>query len=319
MYEGMTRPLSPPGFSFQDMQLMHHYATVTCMTLSDDPSKQLVWQRAVPQQAQTHPWLMNNILSLAALHLAYLQPEAQEEYTFLAAQHQTKCLQGAQSRKPGVTMENCSAVIICSGLLLLHELAVLHPSYFTHVRSNCLLDEFLDKVVLMRRILVLWKFAMPLFKHGRLRQLVQRTRRSSPSPLLLEARAALDELHVLNTQWTTDLEARDAYAAALDGLWGCYEEALDTPPDWMRTISWPFLVSDVYMTLLTGDRRQRRPLAMVIVAHYVALLSFPANRWWTAGWPGPVLRAVARSVEGAEGVWRAAMEWPARIANVELF
>ncbi|KMU82266.1 hypothetical protein CIHG_00052 [Coccidioides immitis H538.4] len=272
-----------------------------------------LWQHAIPQQAQLFPFLLNNLLSLAALHLAHLRPSEQERFTYLAAKHQSQCIKAAQRRKPGITHENCSAVIVCSGLLLLHELAVLHPSYFVHARSTDPLDEFLDKVLLMRRILILWKMGMPMFKTGPVRDLVLHSHKmhGARSPVLRDARAATEQLRELNACLTGGENERAAYAAAIDRLWECYEEALCIPSDWVMTISWPFYVPELYIELLT----QKRPLALVIIAHFVTLLSFPANRWWANGWPGPVVRALERNVEGP---WRVALEWPARMVGVEI-
>ncbi|EGD91955.2 uncharacterized protein TERG_08171 [Trichophyton rubrum CBS 118892] len=75
---------------------------------------------------------MHNILSLAAMHLASLQPHLLHKYTLLAARHQSHVITAARARVASqqVTSQNCSAVVICSALLLLYELAILHPSYF---------------------------------------------------------------------------------------------------------------------------------------------------------------------------------------------
>ncbi|EFW18700.1 hypothetical protein D8B26_005519 [Coccidioides posadasii str. Silveira] len=309
----LERSLGPSPFSSEDMELIHHYATITSLTLAEDGRKRKLWQHAIPQQAQLFPFLLNNLLSLAALHLAHLRPSEQGRFTYLAAKHQSQCIKAAQRRKPGITHENCSAVIVCSGLLLLHELAVLHPSYFVHARSTDPLDEFLDKVLLMRRILILWKMGMPMFKTGPVRDLVLHSHKmhGARSPVLRDARAATEQLRELNACLTGGEDERAAYAAAIDRLWECYEEALCIPSDWVMTISWPFYVPESYIELLT----QKRPLALVIIAHFVTLLSFPANRWWANGWPGPVVRALARNVEGP---WRVALEWPARMVGVEI-
>ncbi|KAI1936209.1 hypothetical protein LOZ66_004666 [Ophidiomyces ophidiicola] len=307
----VERPLRPISLPHQDIELMRHYTAFTSLSLSEDGRKRMIWQFTIPQQAQSFPFLMDNLLSLAALHLAYLRPSEQKKYTYLAAKYQAQCIKGAQQRTPGITGENCSAVIVCTGLLLLHELAILHPLYFSQARLSDPLDEFLGKVLLMRRILVLWQFGMNLFKAGPARDLVLRRTAATSSSPLAEARAALDQLHALNRTMTRSEAEMNAYTNTIECLFPCYEEALGTPPDWVTTIAWPLYVPELYMQLLG----QKQPLALVILAHFVALLSFPVGRWWASSWPSSVLSALAQSIENP---WHLCLILPARNVGVAL-
>ncbi|KAJ5131232.1 uncharacterized protein N7515_007271 [Penicillium bovifimosum] len=71
-----------------DLELMHHYCTVTCNTLSIREDSRHVWRVVMPIEGYSNKYLMHGILALAALHRAWLYPTQRERHTKASAYHQ---------------------------------------------------------------------------------------------------------------------------------------------------------------------------------------------------------------------------------------
>ncbi|KAJ5581704.1 hypothetical protein N7535_000324 [Penicillium sp. DV-2018c] len=71
-----------------DLELMHHYCTVTCNTLSIREDSRHVWRVVLPIEGYSNKYLMHGILALAALHRAWLYPAQKEKHTKASAYHQ---------------------------------------------------------------------------------------------------------------------------------------------------------------------------------------------------------------------------------------
>lgn len=72
----------------EDLELMHHYCTVTCNTLSIREDSRHAWRVIVPIEGYANKYLMHGILALAALHRAYLYPAQKEKYIKASSYHQ---------------------------------------------------------------------------------------------------------------------------------------------------------------------------------------------------------------------------------------
>ncbi|CCF36956.1 C6 zinc finger protein [Colletotrichum higginsianum] len=96
--EGLL-PLSP--FATKrwacSMELMHHYSVSTANTLALRSDMQNVWRTVVPEMGYEHPFVLDGILAVAAIHKAHLLPLQREKYLDIAAYYQTRGLGGFRS------------------------------------------------------------------------------------------------------------------------------------------------------------------------------------------------------------------------------
>ncbi|KAJ5937687.1 hypothetical protein N7454_004029 [Penicillium verhagenii] len=78
-----------------DIELMHHYCTVTCNTLTVREDARYVWRVIMPIEGYASPYVMNGLLAIGALHRAYLATNSQqkERYVKASAYHITTGLQ----------------------------------------------------------------------------------------------------------------------------------------------------------------------------------------------------------------------------------
>ncbi|CAI7632777.1 unnamed protein product [Penicillium viridicatum] len=71
-----------------DLELMHHYCTVTCNTLTHREDSRHVWRIVLPMEGYSNKYLMHGILALAALHRSCLFPTQKEKSLKASAYHQ---------------------------------------------------------------------------------------------------------------------------------------------------------------------------------------------------------------------------------------
>lgn len=82
-----TLSTSLPQPWIRDLELLHHYCTVTSATFSHHESVRHVWRSVLPYEGYMHEFVMHGILSLAALHKAYLLPNKRQTYLACATHH----------------------------------------------------------------------------------------------------------------------------------------------------------------------------------------------------------------------------------------
>ena len=70
-----------------DLELMHHYCSVTCNTMSIREDARHVWRVIIPMEGYSNKYLMHGLLAIAALHKAYLYSNQRTKYIKAAAQH----------------------------------------------------------------------------------------------------------------------------------------------------------------------------------------------------------------------------------------
>ncbi|KAI8951143.1 hypothetical protein F4801DRAFT_589844 [Xylaria longipes] len=101
----------------RDLELLHHYCTITSTTFGHQEGVRHVWGSVFPREGYTHEFVMHGILSLAALHKAYLLPNKRQMYLACATHHYAIGQREFRSILPNVTDENwkpayCFALIV---------------------------------------------------------------------------------------------------------------------------------------------------------------------------------------------------------------
>lgn len=86
-------PVLPKGDWMRDLELMHHFCTVTCDTLAIRADVQYTWRVVVPIEGYANEFVMHGILAISALHRAYLFPSQRSLYVESSDYHQACGLQ----------------------------------------------------------------------------------------------------------------------------------------------------------------------------------------------------------------------------------
>ncbi|KAF4585342.1 C6 zinc finger protein [Ophiocordyceps camponoti-floridani] len=319
-------PVPSPGLSPEpvsidrllELRLLHHFTVSTANTLFFRPSSpDHVWQRAVPLLAfqQGWPYLMDAILSVAALHLRTLSPD-DNVLARASITYSSTCLTAYCSAvERGITAANAEALFLTATLIA-----------FRSAASRLFLKDDSDPDAApdnTRYVLPMaWFHAFQSFK-----SIISTSWHWIQDSQVVKA--------VIDSQPTwkqdsTPLEDDSFFAHLLDGL---DQELAEEPPqqvsattqgyfyavgvlDWAHksayapaALAFPAGVSGRFVELI----EEKRPRALVILACFYALLKRVQGVWW--------LNDVARrEVAGITGLfdpasaWRRHLEWPIRVS-----
>lgn len=79
-------PVHPEDWGL-DLELMHHWCTTTCDTMTLREDARYVWRVIVPTEGFLNKYVMHGLLAIAAIHRAYLYPAQREKYSKTSAYH----------------------------------------------------------------------------------------------------------------------------------------------------------------------------------------------------------------------------------------
>lgn len=108
----------PRDWDAQDFELMHHYCISTALTMSQQESVSKVWAIEIPRIAYSYEFLMHGILSLAAMHLAFVKPERFSHYQTKSTFHMALGLQTFRKILQSPKDENCCALFSFSSIIM---------------------------------------------------------------------------------------------------------------------------------------------------------------------------------------------------------
>lgn len=79
-----------------------------------------VWRVVFPQEGYRHPFVMHGLLSLAALHKAYLFPSRRHEYLTLGASHHALGLERFRALLSDIGDHNWRAMLCYASIVVIH-------------------------------------------------------------------------------------------------------------------------------------------------------------------------------------------------------
>ena len=295
-----------------ELELLHHFTTETCYTLSDRPESHELWRVTVPQIAFHHDFLMRGILAISALHFSSLRPMKHEHYAHIGVQQQDAALSSFRPIMQGMDNTNCDASFAMSSLIVVYgfESPKVSDSLGMFSYNGEHSDEWLP---LIRGVNSILQSLWPCVKCGRLSGLLHDQAGESGTDLpsvLLEQLANLERL----CESITDDEA-DAVAckSALGQLRQCFVR-INNKSRYECEVSlafmWPVMIPQHFLTLL----QRRIPKALIILAHYCVILHHLDGYWWMRGWAAHILHNIQRELDDRWQYW---IQWPSNAVNVE--
>ncbi|KAE8410949.1 hypothetical protein BDV36DRAFT_276204 [Aspergillus pseudocaelatus] len=229
----------------------------------------------VIEHALKSPYLMNELLAFAALHLCLVRPAQQKFYHFHATQLQTHAISQFNSEVIGLSAEKCVPMFLFSSFLGTHMLC--QTLRFRESDPGTFLDSFVQYAQLHRGV----------------RKVVGQTwdhLKQSPLGMSMKAHA-----HTLGSDATSPLYP--AYAKLLEAIkkaklghaiTGIYQRTIECLPASMSVdkrsvhhlslsdiVAWPVLVPEEYLDFLMN----RQPEALIILAHYAVSLYCRRDLW----------------------------------------
>ena len=298
------QPLNPAACL--DLSLMHHYTRHTYATLADLETAIPVWQDGFPTEAASHPFLMHGLLALTALHIALEDLPSHKTYVDHALQHYTFALTLYRPELINLTERNCHALFGFSSVAALISFAVSMASQHT---GAAVLQDMHDIFNLLKGIHAVVAAARHWIEAGPVADLVRDfIPRETELPFDVQ-----ETLRVLTERVETcgEIEERkQGYVGAIEALRILFRNAVYKPDDRTLSLVWPIMTSRSYIEALS----ERRPMALVILAHY-AIFLYDLRRYWWAGDRG---RRVIEAVTGTvSSDWADTLFWPTKVISKE--
>lgn len=132
-----------------DLELMHHYSTVTYATFPPAGITHTTFKEDIPRIAFRFPYLLHQILAISALHIAYLKPESRQEYLLRASQHQSQSITGMREALLGEMNETSSPIFLTSEYLMACSFAS-RPGAEESATHSDHLDGMIEVMTLLR-------------------------------------------------------------------------------------------------------------------------------------------------------------------------
>ncbi|RMJ16534.1 hypothetical protein CDV36_003796 [Fusarium kuroshium] len=305
------------------MELIHHYTVTGYLAISSAKTTRDTLQHTVPRLAFSHDYLLHQILSFSALHLAYLHPETRGQYWHLASQHQNESIKGMRSAlMQDVTSQSCHPLYLSSILLAFNAFGRLDnyrdesecDTTFEKeagINSPCL-DSLLDIFRSIHGISTILCSSELDLRSGPLKALFDwpsDPRVSAPhlQSVGVEMSLTLSRLPVPPTPF--DEESRvifEAGTSLIESIVAVTRTLHSETPSEMRAVFfWPIRASAKFVDLA----RRREPSAMVIIAHYCVLLHLAEEScWFLKGWAAAVLNPIAVQLRGTS--FEKLIRWP---------
>ncbi|KAM5465965.1 hypothetical protein MauCBS54593_006213 [Microsporum audouinii] len=296
-----------------ELELMHLYITETGPSIAFDRETSFdIFVKSIPRMAFQSDALLYGIYAVTALHQAKasLSPSAMldhhQRYLQLAFQHHHKELASFSGEKADVTMLTTHLMrLMASVMLSERSLEPYTPpiEWLQITNSNAKMFRAAWEVVGDDPSTCMAKLVKSTLAWDQ---------RESVKDLqhLLLARTEEEDDKDNPDCWTTDI--RKAYESTLGYIEGVLQaiQSRDGPPGPIRRriMVFPLLVNSLFIDLVAKGR----PRALVILAHYFALVVFLEPYWFIGNTGSREVRAIAAHLPTR---WQGLMELPLRIIN----
>ncbi|KAL7796218.1 hypothetical protein V8C43DRAFT_278592 [Trichoderma afarasin] len=304
---------------YLELRLLHLWTTEVCQTLPGcyDPQNLKIWSRDVPKIALDYEPLLTGIFSISLLYMVFSNsqvgiPETElfayrARYFEATVRHHRKALGSMDHR-------TANAAGFTSIILIFDAFASLRERWMQPIHPNMPYKPPTAWLQMCRGVRNVVALGLDMIGED------------SDSSLSIIAKGAslfvdLDTIYsdanrarfayLLPTNADTSLDAADyeAYttAVAYIGSVAAAKEAGEEHPKISRRLAiFPTILHDRFLTLLDVPS----PRAMVILAHYFALLYTLDGLWWVGSCPEKEIGAIEANL-GSE--WLGMMEWPLQI------
>jgi hypothetical protein len=294
--------------------------TVFTMNVEGDPMVKK-WSTQIPKIALNNKALLNSLFAFSALHLWRLEPD-DPRHIEVYRRYLTLTLQDHQKDVANLNPTNAEATILTSATLRLCLFAVLQERELIPYTPPL---EWMQMTNSIGQNLTVpgWKFIaddesstvrgmilnapgmkIPQTKTGDdiVNEQVIFSEENRQGLIDIMRRTEID---LLNEPW--DEKIQNLYEATLSAI-GSAKLAMEVNKEpraqtFRRLIIFPQIVSPAFIALLS----EKRPRALVMMAHYFALLANFKDFWWIGNSGEREVKAIYTVLPEE---WRALMEWP---------
>ncbi|KAJ4012553.1 hypothetical protein NW752_008252 [Fusarium irregulare] len=307
------------------MALLHHWTISTCHHIYKNSALSLTFQLEFPKIAFKHPFVMQAMLGLTALHIAYLEPEQRLSHAAEASRYHNQSLQGFNEALRHANDETANELFAWSSLNLLYVFGVsgrLGEGLWDESEWGSRKDRILGLgwIPMLRGVQAILSPSFYTLCGGPLGGLMSI---GNWDHLDVEKADHVEDQYFCQTRdvWK-DLPDSQTYEDTLHVMRRCrmysaqFSGQAESPDGEIFNRSWqgafllvPF-APESYFTLL----RQRQPPALILYAFYGALLHrFNNDSWFMEGWGYDIVEVVSDLLGS---YWREWIAWPIEVVGL---
>ena len=303
-------------FDLSDLSLLHHWIFNVCHTICHVPEHLHLFQRVFPEIGFAHPFLNHAILSISALHRAYLTDVDCDHHIARATRHQTAGLAGFQRVVEHIDADNSEALFVWSLFNMMHVLAI---SRHRLTRSSSRKDLALgaEWIPMIRGIDSILYPTHNFIRLGRMAPIMSLGNWDDLDPGPALATAGVDG-HFCRTRetWAEDAVNAATYDDALRVLRKCrlfidqfadMDEATLAQWGYNRSLSGPIVFIHFAPPAFFPLLHQRQPPALVLFAFFGALMHRLDDVWFVEGLGREIIEVVDDQLGS---YWRPWVSWP---------
>jgi hypothetical protein len=301
----------PSAFTMLDMELIHFF-----LTESADQFKGYylpkMFKTAIMQISFQYPFLLHEMLSLAALHIAHSQPERKSYYLLAADSHTTTGLSLFQQEiRRGVNETNCHACFAFSTMLFTQAWAsqdLSKPNYLFFPPTEGTAEGQVQWVKLIRGTHTILEGKWGILAQGPLAGLFTRwdaLDENRDDPITEEEEWQLRnvrEAWIVSARTQEEKNILDGALRKLQRVMSMLSNHQDIGKHPI-IMSWFSTISDEYIKML----EQRTPEAVLIAIYYCVPLRLLDTAWWMKGKARNLLETLLGVL--GEG-WTRWTKWP---------
>ncbi|KAG5659854.1 hypothetical protein KAF25_002413 [Fusarium avenaceum] len=314
-------PLSA-RYGMEDMALLHHWTVSTSLGMYKNSSLSKSGQVLFPQIAFKYPFVMQALLGVAALHMAYLEPQERLRRTADAARYHSEGLQGFNKAIQFSNDETADSLFVWSSLNLLYVFGIsgrLGEGLWDDSGWGNRKDRILGMgwVPMLRGVQTVLTPSFCTLRDGPLGELLSIGNWDDIDPdKVIEAN---DQRFCLTREaWKNSPDA-PTYEKTLQVLRKCRmfmaQFNTDEPEEAIINRAWqgafllvPFAPEE-YFTLL----QQRQPPALILYAFYGALLHALNDSWLLEGWGYDIVELIDDLLGP---YWKQWILWPIEVVGL---
>ncbi|KAJ5980991.1 hypothetical protein N7481_008289 [Penicillium waksmanii] len=289
------------------LELMHKFSTETFRSLCVSAAELEVWQTTVPNLALKHDFLMNGILSLAAMHIASSrEPPEALAYLDIGLQRYNRSLKPFRDAIDSLTEQNCDAVFAHS--IIMTAIGIASPR-LTGIRdesssmteSMVVVFELLQgvKKILQVGVGQSW-INLELFSRGAFWK-------DTSTQLDEDTHGALAQIDALNDEVMTGIyeSQHQINREIIAHLRHCYAKfALEPEP--APALAWLAAVRKEFVDGL----RCRQPFSLLILMYWGVLLGeLDGRRWWARDAGRALVSELLGALRPGDPRWQPALMW----------
>ncbi|KAE8146727.1 C6 zinc finger domain protein [Aspergillus avenaceus] len=293
--------------NLSDLELMMQWCNSTYQVLTRNDKTDVIWRFRVPEEALSYPCLMHGILALSAIQIARTRDDHQRSsYLNAAVTHQSQALASFREKLNDINDANAKAMFALSSVVVVYAFG--YPRALNWDDPWMCIDELVQILVLSRGVQQVLNQATPAIRDSDWCILLRLDEYFASLPR--DDLSALERLRELNTYCSTrnSTHDTDTYSIAIDYLMDMTAagygglSSITVAARWAIKLKPPFVV----------HVRERDPLALVILAHFCALLHRLRYDWCVDQWIFRLPKAIWQVLDE---YWRPYVQW----AMIEVF